>query len=57
VFDHLIHGLWHFLHAEGCRIGDGVHGRAVVDFSDLIDAAWLDKEVGHLRAQGRLPGG
>jgi len=57
VFDHLIHGLWHFVHVDRGLIGDDAHGRAEVDFSDVLDAAWLDKEVAHLRSQDRLPGG
>jgi GNAT superfamily N-acetyltransferase len=55
AFDSLIHGLWRFVHDEQRLIGDDVHGRAEVDFSDLLDPAWLCARVTHLRAQGRLP--
>jgi len=57
TFDHLIHGLWRFVHEERCVVGDDVHGRAEVDFSELVAPEWLEREVAHLRAQGRLPPG
>ena len=57
AFDHLVHGLWQFVHEERCLVGDDVHGRAEVDFSELVDSAWLDREVAHLRARGRLAQG
>lgn len=57
AFDHLIRGLWQFVHDERCLVGDEVHGHAEVDFSALVDPDWLEREVAQLRARGRLPPG
>jgi GNAT superfamily N-acetyltransferase len=55
AFDRLIHDLWRFVHDQERLVGDDVHGRAEVDFSELLDPAWLYARVSHLQALGRLP--
>ena len=37
-------------------LGNDAHGHAEVDFSDVLDPAWIDVHIDDLRARGRLPG-
>ncbi len=53
----LMHVLWRFVHEDRRLLGDDAHGHAEVDFSDMLDPAWIDAHIDDLRARGRrLPG-
>jgi GNAT superfamily N-acetyltransferase len=54
--DHLMHVLWRFVHEDRRLLGNDAHGHAEVDFSDMLEPAWLDAHIDDLRARGRLPG-
>lgn len=53
--DHLLHALWRFVHEDRRLLGDDIRGHAEVDFSDILDPAWIDAHIDDLRARGRLP--